>query len=90
MDPPSKWPAALGTLSPWVAWSVHPGDFVMADADGVMVVERDKVESLLPLAARKVADEAARVAAIGQGNTGAPWLTAALVKAGVLKQGESL
>ncbi|HSI53056.1 MAG: RraA family protein [Ramlibacter sp.] len=69
---------------------VRSGDFVMADADGVVVVEREKIESLLPLAAKKVADENARVAAIGQGNTGAPWLAAALVAAGVLKQGEAL
>ena len=69
---------------------VHPGDFVMADADGVVVVERERLESLLPLAAKKVADENARVAAIGQGKTGAPWLAAALVNAGVLKPGESL
>jgi len=69
---------------------VRSGDLVMADADGVMVVEREKVESLLPLAAKKVADENARVAAIGRGNTGAPWLAAALVNAGVLKQGETL
>jgi RraA family protein len=69
---------------------VHSGDFVMADADGVMVVEREKIESLLPLAAKKVADETARIAAIGQGNTGSPWLVAALVNAGVLKAGEAL
>jgi regulator of RNase E activity RraA len=69
---------------------VRAGDFVMADADGVVVVEREKIEALLPLAAKKVADENARVAAIGQGNTGAPWLAAALVNAGVLKQGEAL
>lgn len=69
---------------------VHPGDLIVADADGVMVVERERIESLLPLAAKKVADENARVAAIGQGNTGAPWLAAALVNAGVLKQGETL
>ena len=37
--------------------TVHPGDFVIGDADGVVVVERDKIESLLPLAAKKVADE---------------------------------
>jgi 4-hydroxy-4-methyl-2-oxoglutarate aldolase len=55
-----------------------------------VVVEREKIGSLLPLAAKKVADENARVAAIGQGNTGAPWLVAALVNAGVLKQGETL
>ncbi|MES3004010.1 MAG: RraA family protein [Pseudomonadota bacterium] len=69
---------------------VHPGDLIVADADGVMVVERERIEALLPLAAKKVADENARVAAIGQGNTGAPWLAAALVNAGVLKQGETL
>ena len=69
---------------------VHPGDFVIADADGVMVVEQGRLESLLPLAAKKVADENARVAAIGEGKTGAPWLAAALVNAGVLKQGEAL
>src|SRR4029077_12476058 len=34
---------------------VRSGDLVIADADGVMVVEREKVESLLPLAAKKVA-----------------------------------
>jgi regulator of RNase E activity RraA len=69
---------------------VLAGDLVVADADGVMVLERDRVEALLPLAARKVADENARVAAIGEGKTGAPWLAAALVNAGVLKAGETL
>jgi len=44
--------------------TVRSGDFVVADGDGVVVVEREKIESLLPLAARKVSDEAARIAAI--------------------------
>lgn len=70
--------------------TVHAGDFVIGDADGVVVVERDKIESLLPLAAKKVADEAARVAAIGRGDTTAKWLDAALRTAGVLKEGETL
>jgi 4-hydroxy-4-methyl-2-oxoglutarate aldolase len=70
--------------------TVHPGDFVIGDADGVVVVERDKIESLLPLAARKVADESARIAQIKQGKTSASWLDAALRTAGVLKEGESL
>ena len=70
--------------------TVHAGDFVIGDADGVVVVERDKIESLLPLAAKKVADEAARVAAIGRGGTAAKWLDAALRTAGVLKEGETL
>ncbi|MRD46601.1 RraA family protein [Caenimonas koreensis DSM 17982] len=69
---------------------VHSGDFVIADADGVMVVERERLESLLPLAAKKVADENARIAAIAEGKTGATWLAAALVNAGVLQPGEAL
>jgi 4-hydroxy-4-methyl-2-oxoglutarate aldolase len=70
--------------------TVHPGDFIIGDADGVVVVERGKIESLLPLAAKKVTDEAARIAQIEAGNTGAPWLAAALRTAGVLKEGETL
>lgn len=70
--------------------TVHPGDFVLGDADGVVVVERARIESLLPLAARKVKDEAARIAAIEQGDTAAKWLDAALRAAGVLKEGERL
>jgi 4-hydroxy-4-methyl-2-oxoglutarate aldolase len=70
--------------------TVHPGDFVIGDADGVVVVERNKIESLLPLAAKKVADEASRIAQIKQGKTSASWLDAALRTAGVLKEGETL
>lgn len=70
--------------------TVHAGDFVLGDADGVVVVEREKLASLLPLAAKKVADEAARIAAIQQGDTAAKWLDAALRAAGVLKEGERL
>lgn len=70
--------------------TVHAGDFVIADGDGVVVVERDKIESLLPLAAKKVKDEAARIAAIQAGDTTAKWLNTALRTAGVLKEGETL
>lgn len=70
--------------------TVHPGDFVIGDADGVVVVERGKIESLLPLAAKKVRDEAERIAAIRQGDTAAKWLDGALRTAGVLKEGERL
>ena len=70
--------------------TVRAGDFVIGDADGVMVVEREKIEGLLPLAEKKVKDEAARIAAIKEGDTAAKWLAAALRTAGVLKEGESL
>lgn len=70
--------------------TVHPGDLVVGDADGVVVIERQAVAALIPLADKKVKDEAARIAAIQQGDTAAKWLDAALRAAGVLKQGEQL
>lgn len=70
--------------------TVHPGDFVCADADGVMVVERNKIESLLALAEHKVAAEAKRIAQIKQGNVAASWLNDSLISAGMLKAGEGL
>jgi RraA family protein len=70
--------------------TVRPGDLVVADADGVFVGERERVEALLPLARKKVEDEAARIAAIKKGNTAAAWLLPALRAAGVLQEGETL
>jgi regulator of RNase E activity RraA len=70
--------------------AVNPGDFIIGDADGVVAVEREKIESLLPLAKEKVEAEANRIASIKQGNTAAPWLNAALINAGVIKAGETL
>ena len=70
--------------------TVRAGDFVIADGDGVAVVERERIEELLPAAARKVSDEAARIAAIKEGDTAAKWLNSALRTAGVLKEGEAL
>jgi 4-hydroxy-4-methyl-2-oxoglutarate aldolase len=70
--------------------SVRSGDLVVADADGVVVIEREAVAGLLPAARKKVADETARIAQIKQGKTAASWLDAALRGAGVLKEGQSL
>jgi regulator of RNase E activity RraA len=70
--------------------TVHAGDFIVADCDGVVAIEKDRLESLLPLAQKKVDDEASRIAAIKSGNTTPAWLNSALIAAGVLKAGESL
>jgi len=70
--------------------TVCAGDFVCGDADGVVVVEREKIAGLLPLAAHKVKAEAQRIEAIEAGDTDAPWLQEALVSAGVLKPGQTL
>ncbi|MDR7149139.1 RraA family protein [Hydrogenophaga palleronii] len=70
--------------------TVKPGDFVIGDCDGVVVVERESLAGLLPLAEHKVNAEAKRIAQIKDGNTSAAWLNASLVTAGVLKAGETL
>jgi regulator of RNase E activity RraA len=70
--------------------TVNPGDFITADADGVMCVEREKLESILGKAAEKVDSEARRIAGIKEGKVSAPWLNQALVTAGVIKAGEEL
>ena len=69
---------------------VNAGDLVVGDADGVVVIEREKAPAMLALADKKVADEAARIEAIARGDTASKWLPAALRAAGVLKEGESL
>jgi len=80
-----NWPISVGGTT------VNPGDLIVADADGVVVVERRKAASLMPLAKQKVIDETARIAGIRNGEQLRPkWLDGALRKAGVLAEGETL
>jgi regulator of RNase E activity RraA len=80
-----NWPISAGGIA------VHPGDLIVADADGVVVVEREKAAALLPLAAKKVADETKRIDDIRARRALRPaWLEASLRAAGVLKEGEIL
>jgi 4-hydroxy-4-methyl-2-oxoglutarate aldolase len=71
--------------------TVHPGDLVVGDADGVTVVERDKAAAMLPLAAEKLAAETRRIADIKSRKSLRPgWLDGALRAAGVIEEGETL
>jgi len=70
--------------------NVAPGDLVVGDADGVTVVPRDQVGSIVALARRKMEDEARRLAAIQAGDLRPAWLEAQLRVAGVLPADESL
>ncbi|MPQ55168.1 RraA family protein [Duganella sp. FT27W] len=80
-----NWPISVGGTT------VNPGDLIVADADGVVVVERRKAASLMPLAKQKVIDETTRIAGIRNGEQLRPkWLDGALRKAGVLAEGETL
>ena len=80
-----NWPISCGGIA------VHPGDLLVGDADGVVVVEREKAGSLLKDAAKKVADERARIADIVAGRNLRPkWLDGSLRAAGLLEDGEAL
>lgn len=69
---------------------VNPGDLVVGDADGVVVIPRQDVEKVLEAAVRKVADEQQRLAEIARGSLVSPWLDDALRAAGFLAAGESI
>jgi len=80
-----NWPVSVGGIA------VNPGDLIVGDADGVVVIEREKAASLLELAEKKVAAEAKRIEGIRSGKQLRPtWLEDALRAAGVLKPGETL
>jgi 4-hydroxy-4-methyl-2-oxoglutarate aldolase len=71
--------------------TVHPGDLVVGDGDGVTVIEREKAAAMLPLAAEKLAMETRRIADIKSRKALRPsWLDGALRAAGVIRQGETL
>jgi len=80
-----NWPVSVGGVT------VNPGDLVVADADGVVVVEPSKVPAVLDAAKQKLSDETARIDGIRSGKQLRPtWLDGALRKAGVLAEGETL
>ncbi len=80
-----NWPIAAGGTA------VHPGDLIVADGDGVVVVEREKAASLIEAGLKKTADEAQRIAALQRKESIKPdWLDAALRAAGLLQAGETL
>jgi 4-hydroxy-4-methyl-2-oxoglutarate aldolase len=73
-----NWPISCGDIG------VRAGDLVVGDADGVVVIEAERASSLLIAAAKKVADEEARLAEIAAGaNLRPKWLDGALRAAGV-------
>ncbi len=69
---------------------VRPGDFIIADADGVMVVEAAQLAARIPLVEKKVEDEAKRTAEIARGEFRASWLEKSLRTAGMLGADETL
>lgn len=70
--------------------AIQPGDLIIGDVDGVVVLPREAVPALLELAQKKLDAETRRIAAIRNGDIRAPWLEKALLAAGMLIEGEEL
>jgi len=80
-----NWPISCGGVV------VNAGDLVVGDGDGVVVIERERAESLLVEAARKLADERVRIADIESGRNLRPkWLDGALRSAGLVQDDQTL
>jgi len=87
--PTKCWPGRIGYPVSVGGVTVHPGDLIVGDADGVVVIERARIPEALPAARIKLAEEAALIASIRAGNKASRWLEAALRHAGVLGESEA-
>lgn len=63
--------------------AVEPGDLVVGDVDGVVVIPRGEVEAVLAAAEAKLAAEQQRLNEIAAGLLVSPWLNDALKQAGL-------
>ena len=80
-----NWPISCGGTA------IAPGDLIVGDGDGVVVIEREHAESLVAMADKKVQEERARIAEIESGTNIMPkWLDGALRAAGLLRDGDTL
>ena len=70
--------------------TVNPGDLVVGDADGVVIIPRENAADIISRAQGKVDAEKARMADMDRGNLKSLWLNDALIAAGVLEKGQTL
>ncbi|CAJ0892086.1 4-hydroxy-4-methyl-2-oxoglutarate aldolase/4-carboxy-4-hydroxy-2-oxoadipate aldolase [Ralstonia sp. LMG 32965] len=70
--------------------AVNPGDLVVGDADGVVVIPRADVPRIVELAQKKLDAETARIAEIHQGGLRRGGLDKDLRAVGMLAEGEAL
>lgn len=79
-----NWPVSLAGTT------VNPGDLIVGDADGVVVVPRETAADIVRGAQAKVDSEDQRMAAIGRGELAQGWVAELLKSVGVLGKDESL
>jgi RraA family protein len=79
-----NWPVSLAGTS------VNPGDLIVGDADGVVVVPRETAAEIVAGAQAKVDAEAERMKAIGRGELVQGWVAESLRSLGVIGREEKL
>ncbi len=79
-----NWPVSLAGTT------VNPGDLIVGDADGVVVVPRETAAEILKGAQAKVDSENQRMAAIDRGELAQAWVGETLKALGVLGKDEKL
>lgn len=79
-----NWPVSLAGTT------VNPGDLIVGDADGVVVVPREMAAEIVGAAQAKVDSEDARMKAIGRGELAQAWVAESLKSVGVLGKDEAL
>ncbi|GAF18081.1 LOW QUALITY PROTEIN: dimethylmenaquinone methyltransferase family protein [Bacillus sp. JCM 19046] len=73
--PTKKGPGTINRVIECGNRLIQPGDFIMGDADGVIVIPREKVEETLTRAEEKRTYEENRLSEIAKGNIRPKWLT---------------
>jgi 4-hydroxy-4-methyl-2-oxoglutarate aldolase len=79
-----NWPASVGGVA------VNPGDLVVGDADGVVVVPQEKAEEVLAAVQGKLDMEQQFLKHLSEGTVKNAWVSDALRAAGMLAAGETL
>ena len=79
-----NWPVSVGGTT------VNPGDLIVGDADGVVVVPREHAAAIVGGAQAKVDAEAERMKAIGRGDASQAWVEVQLRALGALGKAEKL
>jgi 4-hydroxy-4-methyl-2-oxoglutarate aldolase len=79
-----NWPVSLAGTA------VNPGDLIVGDADGVVVLPRETADEIVRAAQAKVDAESERMAAIGRGEVAQAWVGESLKSLGLLGANEKL
>lgn len=79
-----NWPVSVGGVT------VHPGDLVVGDGDGVVVVPREQAQQVVDAAQAKLDFEHSFLESLQRGDPRNGWVTDSLRSLGVLAAGEAL